>query len=120
LHLSDLAGHALHELLLVSNVGLDGIEKQVAGLLLVLLNLVDLLGEGLSGLGLVDLDAVLVALLDQEVDLALDLVAEFDARRVGQVEGLLVLVQVNPVRGIGVADCFDYLPRVVLWNQNTE
>ena len=74
--------------------------------------------EALDALGTCDRDPHLLALVQEVLNAALGLLAHFDAEGVGQHEHLHVLVKVNEVGEIFVAQGFNHCPRVVFRNGN--
>lgn len=97
LHVGDQLVLLIHELLLLSDLSLQGVEQHLLGLLLLLQQLVDLVNLLVNSLWTVDGNAVLSRHVDKEVEAALSLVAKLDARVVRQIENLLILVQVDEV-----------------------
>ena len=83
LHLVNGLALLCHKLLVILDVLLDGVKEQVHGLFLLCLDGGDVFGKGLYVLGLVDLDSVVPALLDQVLDASLGLVTQLDAGCIG-------------------------------------
>jgi hypothetical protein len=114
LGLLDLDILVLDEGLLLGHVLLNFFEEEVDGLALVLLDPGELLEEALDVLGRSDLDEVLLALVEQELELPLGVFARFDLLGVGQIVGRLVLVQVDKVAEADVTELVHDVPGVIL------
>jgi len=112
----ELSVLSLDEFLLLVDVLLDFLEKQVDGLSLVLLNLGQSVQEPLDVGRRSDLDVVLLALVEQEGELSLRLLALFDLGRVWQVVGRFFLVEVDELGQANVAKLVHDVPSIVLWN----
>ena len=116
LHLVNSLALFRDELLVVKDVLFNSVEKEVHGLLLLLLDGSDVSGEDVDIGWLVDFDVVLLALLDEELDSPLSLVAELHPGCVGEGESVLVFVQIDEMSKVEVSERFDNAPGVILWN----
>jgi len=115
-HLVDSLALLGDKLLVVEDVLFNSIEEKVHSLLLLLLDGGDVSGEDIDVGWLVDLDVVVFALLDEELDSPLGFVAEFHPGRVGEGESVLVFVQIDEMSKVEVSERFNNAPGVILWN----
>jgi len=107
-----------NELLLLRDVLLDVVEQKGDSSASLLCQPVNSYFEALDAFRTCDWDSHLFALVKEVLDAALGLLAHFDAEGVRQHENLNVLVEVNEVGEVFVAEGFNHGPRVVLRNGN--
>lgn len=118
MHLLDRLDLTNNELLLLSDVLLDIVEQEGDSSASLIRQSVNSYLEALDALGTCDRDPHLLALVQEVLNAALGFLAHFDAEGVGQHEHLHVLVKVNEVGEIFVAQGFNHCPRVVFRNGN--
>jgi hypothetical protein len=119
LHFRNLLTHSLDELFFIRNVWLNGIKQQMGSLFLLLSNPLNLLSEDVSIRWFVHFYPVLIAFIDQEVNLSLCIIAKFDPLRIRQTKWLFTFVQVNEMSNIFLSKRFNDFPSIIFGNRNT-
>jgi len=103
-----------YKLLLLSDVTLDFVQQQVDCFFLVILDFLELIEKSLDVVWRIDLEVVSATLVEQEGELPFTFLALLDLLGVGQVEGLVLFVEIYELSLADVSEVIHYVPGVVL------
>lgn len=106
----------LNKLFLLFDVLLDFFQKEVNGLLLVVLNSFELLKETIDVFWGLDVNEIAFALIHEILELSLGFLTRFDLCRVRKIVRRLLFIEINKVRLTYVSKLIHDVPSIVLRN----